>query len=203
MNIPIVRAVIMDFGGVLLRLGDPQPHETLAAELGIPVATLRQEVFDGPLSIAAQRGEISAEDLWVQLAQQWGLDAARAEWLAARFWEGVQIDTDLVDWLRHLRPRYRVGLLSNAWDDLRSLLTRVGVADAFDAMVISAEERLMKPEPAIYHLMLERLEVSPGEAIFVDDREENTRAAHALGIRTVHFRHKPQALAELRNLGVA
>jgi len=161
------------------------------------------EIFNGKLSLAAQRGEISPEELWQALARQWGLPPERAEWLATRFWEGVRIDTDLVDWLRQRRRRYRTGLLSNAWSDLRALLERLGVADAFDAMVISAEEHLMKPDPAIYRLILERLGVEPAQAVFVDDRLENVRAAHELGIRTVHFRHRDQALAELRNLGVA
>ena len=203
MGIPTINAIILDFGGVLLQLGDPEPHESLARELGIPVRTLREEIFNGKLSLAAQRGEISPEELWQALARQWGLPPERAEWLATRFWEGVRIDTDLVDWLRQRRRRYRTGLLSNAWSDLRALLERLGVADAFDAMVISAEEHLMKPDPAIYRLILERLGVEPAQAVFVDDRLENVRAAHELGIRTVHFRHRDQALAELRNLGVA
>ena len=203
MSILTVKAVILDFGGVLLHVGDPQKHAALAQELGIPVQTLQGEIFNGPLSLAAQRGEITARDLWVKLAQQWGLPPEKAEWLAARFWEGIRIDYALVDWLRGLRPRYRTGLLSNAWDDLRDLLHKLAIADAFDAMVISAEDRLMKPEPAIYHLMLERLGVAPAEAVFVDDRAENVHAAHALGMRTVHYRRREQVLAELRNIGVA
>ena len=202
MNIPTIRAIILDFGGVLLQPGDPQQHESLARELGISVDTLRREIFVGPLSMAAQRGEIAPEALWQALAKQWGLPPEKAEWLATRFWEGVRIDTELVDWLRGRKRRYRTGLLSNAWSDLRDLLHRLGIDDAFDAMVISAEEHLMKPDPAIYRLMLERLGVEPAEAVFVDDRLENVHAAHALGIRTVQFRHRDQAMAELRNLGV-
>ena len=203
MSILTVKAVILDFGGVLLHVGDVQKHVALAQELGIPVETLQKEIFDGPLSLAAQRGEISAAALWETLAQQWGLPPEKAEWLAARFWEGVRIDYDLVDWLRGLRPRYRTGLLSNAWDDLRDLLHKLGIADAFDAMVISAEEHLMKPDPAIYRIILERLDVAPAEAVFVDDRAENIRAARALGLRTVHYRRRDQVMAELRNMGVA
>ena len=202
MNIPTIRAIILDFGGVLLHPGDPAVHEQLARELGISVDTLRREIFVGPLSLAAQRGEISPQELWATLAQQWGLPPEKGEWLAQRFWEGIRIDTDLADWLRQRKRRYRTGLLSNAWSDLRDLLHRLGIADAFDAMVISAEEHLMKPDPAIYRLMLERLGVEPDEAVFVDDRLENVHAAHALGMRTVQFRHRDQAMAELRNLGV-
>lgn len=202
MSIPTIRAVVLDFGGVILHVGDLQKHIVLAQEIGIPLETLHHEVFDGPLSVAAQRGEISAQALWEALAQQWGLPPEKAEWLGLRFWEGIRIDYELIDWLRRLRPRYHTGLLSNAWDDLRSMLRKLGIDDAFDTIVISAEERLMKPQPEIYHRLLERLGVEPAQAVFVDDRRENVQAAHNLGFRTVHYRRREQALAELRNLGV-
>ena len=197
-----IRAVILDFGGVLLQLGEPQPHEELAREIGIPVEQLRYEIFDGPLSVAAQRGEISPEELWRELARRWSLSLGKAEWLALRFWEGVRVDFDLINWLREIKPHYRTGLLSNAWNDLRWLLHRLGVAEAFDVMVISAEEHLMKPDPAIYRLALERLEVQPEEAVFVDDREENVQAARSLGIHGIRYRSREQVFAELCALGI-
>ena len=197
-----IRAVILDFGGVLLQLGDPEPHEELAREIGIPVEQLRYEIFDGPLSLAAQRGEISPEELWRELARRWGLPEGKSGWLALRFWEGVRFDFVLINWLREIKSFYRTGLLSNAWSDLRTILTRLGIADAFDVMVISAEERLMKPDPAIYRLTLERLGVRPEEAVFVDDREENVQAARALGIHGIRYRSREQVFAELRTLGI-
>ncbi len=197
-----VHAVILDFGGVLLHLGAPQPHEDLARRLGISVRELRHQIFDGPLSVAAQRGEITPQALWAALAEQWGWPPEKGPELAAAFWQGVRVDTTLPDWLRTLRPRYRTALLSNAWLDLRDLIHRLGLADAFDQMVISAEEGLMKPDPAIYRLTLERLGVAPQEAVFVDDREENIAAARALGMHGVLFRSTEQALADLRALGL-
>jgi len=197
-----IRAVILDFGGVLLHLGDPEPHEELAREIGIPVGRLRYEIFDGPLSLAAQRGEISPDELWRELARRWNLPAEKANWLALRFWAGVSVDFVLVNWLREIKSHYRTGLLSNAWSDLRELLHRLGIADAFDVMVISAEEHLMKPDPAIYRLALERLGVQAEEAVFVDDREENVQAARSLGIHGIQYRSREQVFAKLRALGI-
>ena len=197
-----LRAVILDFGGVLLHLGDPRPHEALAHQLGISVNELRHEIFDGPLSVAAQRGDISPTELWSSLAAKWGWPPSRGAELAQAFWKGVQVDEVLPRWLRSLRPTYRTGLLSNAWSDLRDILHYLGLADAFDTMVISAEERLLKPDPAIYRLVLRRLAVQPHQAVFVDDREENIAAAQALGMHAVLFRSTAQALADLRALGL-
>jgi len=57
------------------------------------------------------------------------------------------------------------------------------IFDLFEDIVVSGEERLVKPDPALYRLALERFGLMPGEAIFIDDRAENISAAEALGIR--------------------
>jgi epoxide hydrolase-like predicted phosphatase len=80
------------------------------------------------------------------------------------------------------------------------LHTRVPIADAFDVIVISAEEKIAKPDLRLYHLALERLEVNPAEAIFLDDFIENVDAANALGLIGVHFQSSEQAQRDIRAL---
>jgi putative hydrolase of the HAD superfamily len=107
----------------------------------------------------------------------------------------------LVDYLRSLRPRYKTALLSNAWSDLRGMLTeRWEIADTFDELVISAEVGIVKPDPRIYHLALERLQVAPQEAVFVDDFIENIEGGKAVGLHTIHFRTPHQAIEDLSSL---
>lgn len=197
-----IQAVLLDFGGVILHIGDPEPHRRLARRLGIPMRELWYEIYEGPLSVAAQRGEITPQELWRGLAQKWGWPPERGPELARIFWQGIRIETRWADWLRGLRPRYRTGLLSNAWGDLRETIQRLGMADAFDALIVSAEEGLLKPDPAIYRLALRRLGVAPEQAVFVDDREENIAAARALGMHGVRFASFAQAMAELHTLGL-
>lgn len=59
--------------------------------------------------------------------------------------------------------------------------------DRFQNFVISGEERLIKPDPAIYALALDRFGLAPGEAFFTDDNRANIDAAAAMGIRAHHF----------------
>ena len=78
----------------------------------------------------------------------WGLDHSERAALAA---DGV--DRDLMTWIRDLHKQYKIGLLSNAWDNLRGLLVdRWQVAGEFDDLVISAEVGLVKPDRRIYEL---------------------------------------------------
>jgi HAD superfamily hydrolase (TIGR01509 family) len=91
--------------------------------------------------------------------------------------------------------------LSNASDNARQIFgDRYGMLDHFDSVTVSAEERVMKPNPRIYHTALSRAGAEPGEAVFVDDFIENVEAARVLGIHGVHFQQPGATLALLAEL---
>ena len=88
--------------------------------------------------------------------------------------------------------------MSNAWDDLRDVLEKGWkIAAAFDAIVISAEVGVAKPDAKIYHIILDRLGVAPAEAVFVDDFSENVAGARAVGMRAIRFQNSRQVRADL------
>jgi 2-haloacid dehalogenase len=71
----------------------------------------------------------------------------------------------------------------------------------FDGIVVSGEEGMIKPDPKLYQTLLERYDIDPSRAVFIDDNKANVDAAEALGIHGIHF-HTPQQLrAELVELG--
>ena len=72
----------------------------------------------------------------------------------------------------------------------------------FDALVISGQEGVVKPDPAIFELLCARHEVDPARAVFIDDSAANVAAADALGFHTVHFATSPQCRRELIGLGL-
>lgn len=196
-----IRAVIFDLGGVILRTEDQTPRARLVERLGISREQMYYHVFDSPSAQQATVGKMSAVSHWEAVRQALGLSPEEFPSVMEDFWAGDRLDTDLVSEIRLLRPRYKTALLSNAWDNLRQALERDwGIADAFDEMFISAELGLAKPDSRIYRLALERLNVAPPEAVFVDDFLDNVIAARQLGIHTVHFRKPAQALGELRAL---
>lgn len=200
MTEPSIRAVCFDFGGVIMRTVDPLPRQRLAERLGLPLKTLFGAIFDSESARLASIGRISAEQHWLRALQELNLSLQDAEAFAAEFFQGDILDTELVDFIRSLRPVYRTALISNAWSDLRDFLARQQIADAFDELVISAEVGVMKPDPRIYHLALERLQIAPQEAVFLDDFPENVDAARALGMHAIHFVQPQAALQELRQL---
>ena len=72
----------------------------------------------------------------------------------------------------------------------------------FDGMIVSGEEKLLKPDPAIYHRLFERYGLLPEACVFIDDSAQNIVAAQALGMKTVHFGAVTDLRAELVAHGV-
>jgi putative hydrolase of the HAD superfamily len=197
----MIRAVLWDFGGVLMRTEDGEPRTRLAEQYGLSRGALERLLWGNAAADQATLGAVSTDQHWQWVADQLGLPAAEIPALREQFFAGDRLDQQLVGWIRELRRYHRTGLISNAFDDLRPLLEdTLQIADAFDVLVISAEEGLKKPEPGIFHIALQRLGIRPPEAVFVDDFIENVQAARAVGLLAVHFRGPDQARREVEAL---
>ena len=72
----------------------------------------------------------------------------------------------------------------------------------FDGVVVSGEERLIKPDPAIYRLLCERFGVQPQRAVFIDDSLPNVEGARRIGMHAIHFTAPERLEAQLADLGV-
>lgn len=198
----MIRAVTFDFGGVLMRTGDYAGRRKWERRLGLGERGADELVFASPAGTRAQLGEVTDEEIWRAAGERYGLDAEEIAEFRRDFWSGDFIDRELVGLIRRLRARYKLGLLSNAWDTLRPLLARQGLAPLFDVVVISCEEGLMKPDPEIFRRLLARLDVAPGEAVFVDDMPANVDGARAAGMHALRFTSTADVEAGLRELGV-
>ncbi len=199
-NSPSIRAVIWDLGGVLLRTHDRSGRERWEKKLGLAPRELEAIVFGCDMSRQAFVGRAEVEDIWQAVADQLGVPEKDRAQMEQDFWSGDQIEHGLVSFIRQLRPAYKTGLISNAWNPLRSLMAEWEIADAFDHLTISAEIGIAKPDPRIYAHSLDALQVVPQQAIFVDDFVENITAAHKFGLHTVHFKQPEQAIAEVKDL---
>jgi epoxide hydrolase-like predicted phosphatase len=195
-----VKAVFFDLGGVIVRTEYQAPRQHLAERLGMEYEDIVKIVFESPSSIKASVGEISAEQHWAEVTKRLRRPASETESIRTEFFAGDIVDRELLDFIRSLRPRYSVGLISNAWLDLREYIEEQKFEDAFDHMVISAEVGVMKPEARIYQIALEQAGVSPNEAVFVDDFYENIEGCEKVGIHGIHFKDPEPALEQLKTL---
>ncbi|MFM2020789.1 MAG: hypothetical protein RJB02_497, partial [Pseudomonadota bacterium] len=79
---------------------------------------------------------------------------------------------------------------------------RYPLFDHFRDIVVSGDEKLLKPDPAIYQLALARFGLAPGEGLFIDDNLPNIVAARENGFQGHHFVDAPTLQAELAKLGL-
>ena len=197
----MIRAVIWDFGGVLLRTEDYTPRDKLAESIGKKREELEYLLYAGESSRSAQSGQITWQAHLDYVAGSLGLQPYEMEDFLERFWKGDRLDADLLNSIRSLKKHYKMGLLSNAFENLRELIGEYWkFDDVFDKVIVSAEVGMMKPEARIYQLMLRELEVAAAEAVFVDDFLENVESAREVGLYAIHFKSPQQALGELEEI---
>ena len=94
---------------------------------------------------------------------------------------------DVALWLRRWKPRYSLGMLSDAMPSLIKFMDQWGLLSLFDATVISTQIGAIKPDPKMYEAILQRLNADPADCLFVDDRAANLEGAIAAGMQAVQM----------------
>jgi epoxide hydrolase-like predicted phosphatase len=195
-----IHALTFDVGGVFLQLPDDKRQQCWELHFGLVEGALAQALRGTDFVAQATLGRIRSEVVPAKLGQILALTPEQRTQIQQRYFVDECLDPAIEALLHRLRPHYRLALLTNAWSDARTLLTeRFPLSQFVDEMVISAEVGLAKPDPAIYHLTLDRLGVGPQEALFVDNKLRNTSAAEALGIPAITFHNSTQAIAAIEH----
>lgn len=195
----MIKAVIFDMGGVIIRTIDPAPREKMAKDFGIKREGLEQFVFHSPSSLRSEVGEISAKIHWQTILEHFGridLDPMRAY---MDFFSGDALNGKLMEYIKTLRKSFRLGLLSNAWVNARETISQsFSFLDCFNMSIFSYEVNLRKPDFRIFEFILNKLNVLPHQSIFIDDFRENIDAARLFGMKTIHFRTTSETIEQLQ-----
>jgi len=201
---PSIKAVILDYGKVLVRSPTPQEFGRIAEVLNVDFE-LFYKLWEASRG-AYDRCDLTAEDYWIRLAGECNtsvdekqIDILRK--LEVEIW--VHPEPAMLDWLSQLHTAgIKTALLSNMPMDLMThVVKNLPWMQDFTFKTFSAEVRLIKPDPAIYKQTLEGLGVAAPEALFVDDRENNIQAAQALGMHAIQFHSVEQLRRDLEKLG--
>src|SRR5512147_957992 len=127
-----IRAVFFDLGGVIVRTEYQAPRQRLAERLGMEYDDLVRLVFDSPTAVQATVGGMTAAEHWASVMKRLKRDGSETQTIRDEFFAGDIVDRDIVAFLRSLRGKYKTGLISNAYDDLRPFILREKFEDAFD-----------------------------------------------------------------------
>ncbi len=194
-------AIIFDIGGVLIQEMDHDLGGEWDARLGLKPGELTQRLIASGAPQLALIGAISRQEAWGRIGAFLGFTDEQLREYESKLWAQCFLYSEIAQFLKGLRPRYKTATLSNDWQGAREENNRrFGLADAIqvDLMVYSAEEGVAKPDPRIYQLVCDRLGVAPQEALFLDNSLTCVRAARQLGMHGIHFKNSDQALADLQ-----
>jgi epoxide hydrolase-like predicted phosphatase len=195
-----VKAIFFDLGGVIVRTEFQSPRQQLAERLGMEYDDLDKLVFNSDTGLRASIGEITSADHWAAVIKRLKRPASELSVIRDEFFAGDIVDRTLIEYLRSLRGKYKTGLISNAWSDLRDFVVREKFDDAFDKMIISAEVGAVKPDPRIFQIALDAFGVKPKEAVFVDDVYANIEGCEKVGMKGIHFKDAESTLRQLKKL---
>ena len=196
-----IRAVVFDIGGVLEITPDLGIHRLWETRLGLPAGEMGERMAD--VWMGGSIGAISLKDVHQAIQDRLGLDEPRLAAYMADVWREYlgSANTELIDYARRLRPRYRTGIVSNSFVGAREReQAAYGFEDLVDEIVYSHEVGMSKPDPRIYALVCERLGVRPREMIFLDDAQACVAGANEAGIHAIHYRNNAQAIEEIEAL---
>ena len=197
----VIRAVVFDIGGVLEITPDLGVDRLWETRLGLSAGEILVRMRD--VWRGGSIGTITLDDVHEALRDRLGLDDQTLAQYMADVWREYlgTANTELIEYGRRLRPRYRTGIVSNSFVGAREReQAAYGFEDLVEEIVYSHEVGFSKPDPRIYALICARLNVPPEEMVFVDDSDVCVAGARDVGIHAVRYQSSAQAIAEIEKL---
>jgi putative hydrolase of the HAD superfamily len=187
----VIKAFIFDFAGVIITT---DAYWQWIQEKG---SQEKKEIFQR-LSEDVDRAYITHEQFVADFAREMNVPKETV-------WPEIQarcaLNHELISLIGELKGKYRIGLLSNfTYPWISELLKEHRLYGYFDDILISSQEKLIKPDPRFFRKMLNLLGVEPHEAIFFDDKQPNVDAARKLGILAFLFTTNHQLRIDLQNI---
>lgn len=187
----MIKAIIFDFFGVI------------ASDGWLPFKNKyfgdNPELFEkaSELNKQADSGLKNYDEFITEIAKMAGLNKEQV----SDFIENNVSDEKLLEYIgNELKPKYKIGMLSNAGANwLDDIITKEQVA-LFDAVVLSYETGVVKPNPQAYKIIADKLSLRPEECIFIDDQERYAVGAEVVGMKTIVYKDFPQLKKEIDRL---
>jgi putative hydrolase of the HAD superfamily len=192
-------ALIVDFGGVLTTNIWSAFAAFCEAE-GLDPGLIKELFRDDPDSLALLRGLETGAVSDAEFERRFGarIGVEPTDGLISRLFAGLEPEQRMIAAVRGASDKgIRTGLITNSWGT--GIYDRAPL-DIFDAVVISGDVGLHKPQPEIYLLACERLGVDPTAAVFVDDLRENCAGAEAVGMVALLHRDPDETVPQLERL---
>jgi len=197
----MIKTAIFDLGDVFVNVETGRPVERLRERFpGISEEKIRESAYRSGMTRRFELGEVDSRTFYHYFRKALGEDFSY-DFFEKTWQEMFTPIQPMIDLLPELKKKYRLTALSNT-DALHiEYIDRTyGFLHHFDSHVYSYEEGLLKPDPAIYRIALERSDTAPHEAVYIDDKPENVQAAIALGMEGIQYTGFDRFIEEWRKV---
>lgn len=200
-----LRAVVFDYGMVLTDKPDADAYATLLRITGLPED--RFEPLYWADRHAYDEGKLTGLEFWQKLILAAELNLSPETVQELNHWDARMWTTEnpvMLAWQLELKKHgFLTAILSNMGDNvLENMKREFDWLPRFDVLVWSYQLRMAKPDPAIYHHVLDDLGVRPEEALFLDDKLINIEAAQAVGMQAIRFTNVEKLREDLIKAGL-
>jgi putative hydrolase of the HAD superfamily len=200
-----INTILFDFGGVIYKTPNLQWINRWKNLLGLAddpeIVAMLANPNESPLINDICLGKIPEDQIWITMGEKWHIKPAIIKRFRRRMMSKRSLNKPLLKFLESLHEIYQTGILSNAGDQSRELMVDKFNLDHYtDEIIISAEEGVIKPDPKIYQIAIDRFGAKPEEVLFLDDYLVNVEAARDFGLTAVHFINNSQTIQTIRHI---
>ena len=199
----MIRAILFDFGNVLGFFDHRRATKRFAPVASMSEDEMFDQIYSNHLEHEFESGRMSADDFVAHVTDMIGYRNTHANFQTA-FVDIFTPNPPVIELIPLLKPRYKLVLASNT-NELHSAHFRAsyaGVLGYFDALGMSFEAGVRKPDPEFYRYCARLAGVTPGECMFIDDVETNVEGARAVGMQAIQYSPDIDLAGELARHGV-
>ncbi len=187
------KAVIFDFGNVIINIEFQRIYETFAKLTSKPIAYIEKRITEEQIFRRYESGQFTDEEFREIIRQTLSFPLSDKEVDTA--WNAILLDipTERIDLIKNIRKKYSVYLLSNT-NNIHITASNNYLNEAhgiknlnvlFDKLYLSYEMKMWKPDTEIYYEILRSINLEPNQVIFFDDNLQNIESAKAIGMQTI------------------
>jgi epoxide hydrolase-like predicted phosphatase len=194
----MIRAFIFDYGNVISVVDMPAFMKSVRPFVIGTTPAEERLARTRELMVAYESGHMTTADFIPAFLDRAGLRMTDEEFVAC--WSGFFVPISFTRALiRQLTPEFRLGLLSNTNPlHFDHVIAQTDVYPLFDAITLSYEVGAMKPDLRLFHDMLRKLDIPPDSCVYLDDLQENVKAAASLGMHAIHYTDEQTVAGALR-----